>query len=140
MIAGQDCRLEENGAQPVGGAVLQNIPRHWHDSFDVRSGVSLWPTAGLELMAGIGYGSSAVPDRTMESGMPDFENVSFSLGGRARITPKIFAALSYTQMLFVPRQVESGLSSYAIPTRSPDASGYYTQSVGYANLNLDVKF
>jgi long-chain fatty acid transport protein len=140
LLAGRDCRLEADGSQPSGGAVLQNIPRQWRDSFDARAGLSVWTSSILEVMTGIGYGSSAVPDRTLEAGMPDFENVSFSLGGRVRITPKTFMALSYTQMLFVPRQVESGLSSYAVPTRSPDAGGHYAQSVGYCDINLDVQF
>lgn len=140
VIAGRECRLEPSGAQPAGGAVLQNIPRDWRDSFDVRGGVSLWPRRKLEVMTGIGYGSSAVPDATIEAGMPDFEHVSFSLGARLAVTRKIRVAASYTQMLFVPRDVESRLSSYELPSRSPDASGHYTQSVGYANVNADFRF
>ena len=140
VLAGRECALEDNGGQPVGGGVLQNIARHWRDSFDVRTGASLWPRDGIEIMVGIGYGSSAVPDATLESGMPDFENVSFSLGSRLEITPKVFASLGYTQMLFVPRDVRSELSGYLPPTRSPDGSGHYTQSVGYIDVNVDVMF
>jgi hypothetical protein len=42
--------------------------------------------------------------------------------------------------VFVPREVSGNLAEYAPPSRSPDASGHYTQQVGLANANLELAF
>ncbi|MEP7052026.1 MAG: outer membrane protein transport protein, partial [Pseudomonadota bacterium] len=127
VVSGSACALGANGAEQLGAKVLQNVPRNFKDSFGVRLGASIWPQKSFEFFSGMGFESSAVPAATMEPGLPDWDGVSFALGGRLALTPRIHAALSYTHFVYIPRDVHSQLASYASPSRSPDASGHYTQ-------------
>jgi long-chain fatty acid transport protein len=138
--AGQPCALGPNGAEAMGGQVLQNVPRDYRDSFGVRLGVSIWPRPSFEFFSGAGFESSAVPDRTFDPGLPDFAGVSFALGGRLALSRRVHVALSYTYFVYVPRDVHSGLAQFSSPSQSPDASGHYTQQVGVADLNADFAF
>ncbi len=140
VVSGSPCALEANGAEPNGAHVLQNVPRDFKDSLGVRLGVSVWTSPAVEFFSGLGFDSSAVPDRTMEPGLPDWAGASFALGGRLAITAHVHAALSYTHFVFLPRDVHGSLAAYAPPSRSPDASGHYAQQVGVGNANLDVAF
>ncbi|HEY2405791.1 MAG TPA: outer membrane protein transport protein [Polyangiaceae bacterium] len=140
VAAGAPCTLNADGGQPANGQVLQNVPRNFHDSFGVRAGLSLWPSARFEFFSGLGFESSAVPDSTFEAGLPDFAGASFALGGRLALGPHVHVALSYTDFVFVPRTVHGNLASFAQPSQMPDASGHYTQQLGVANTNVDVAF
>jgi long-chain fatty acid transport protein len=140
VVSGTSCDLTANGGERLGAKVLQNVPRNFKDSFGVRLGISIWPKKSVEFYSGMGFELSAVPDATMEPGLPDWNGVSFALGGRVALTPRIHTALSYTHFLYIPRDVHSQLASYSSPSHSPDASGHYTQQVGVGNLNLDVAF
>ena len=137
---GQSCALGANGAEAMGGQVLQNVPRDYEDSFGVRVGASIWPTTSFEFFSGMGYESSAVPDATFESGLPDFAGVSFALGGRLAFSRQLHVALSYTHFVYVPRDVHGALAQFSSPSQSPDASGHYTQQVGVGNANVDFAF
>ena len=140
VVSGTACELTANGAQSNGGQVLQNVPRDFRDSLGVRLGLSVWTSASFEFFSGLGFESSAVPDSTMEPGLPDWAGASFALGGRIALGTRVHAALSYTHFVFLPRDVQGHLAEYASPSRSPDASGHYTQQVGVGNANLDVAF
>jgi long-chain fatty acid transport protein len=140
VVSGTACALTDNGAEVTGAQVLQNLPRDFRDSVGVRAGVSVWTSEHFELFSGLGFESSAVPDRTMEPGLADWAGASFALGGRLALTERVHAALSYTHFVFVPREVHGQLADYAPPSRQPDASGHYAEQVGVANVNLDVGF
>ena len=140
VVSGTACELTFDGGQATGAQVLQNVPRDFRDSVGVRVGFSVWTSASFEFFSGLGFESSAVPDATMEPGLPDWAGASFALGGRVALGKRIHAALSYTHFVFLPRDVHGRLAEYASPSRSPDASGHYSQQVGLANVNLDVAF
>ncbi len=140
VVSGTACELTTNGAQSTGAQVLQNVPRDFRDSAGVRFGLSVWTSANFEFFSGLGFDSSAVPDSTMEPGLPDWAGASFALGGRIALGGRVHAALSYTHFVFVPRDVQGRLAEYSPPSRSPDASGHYSQQVGVGNANLDVAF
>ncbi|HEX7452448.1 MAG TPA: outer membrane protein transport protein [Polyangiaceae bacterium] len=140
VVSGTPCDLLSSGAERSGAKVLTNIPRDFHDSVGLRVGVSIWPRQSFEFFSGMGFESSAVPDRTMEPGLPDWTGASFALGARVALTARVHAALSYTHFVYVPRDVHGELAKYPSPSASPDASGHYTQQVGVGNANLDVAF
>ncbi len=140
VVAGTSCDLEANGAERIGAHVLQNVPRDFKDSVGVRLGASIWTSPSFEFFSGLGFDSSAVPDRTMEPGLPDWAGASFALGSRIALGSHLHAALSYTHFVFIPRDVHGQLASYSLPSQSPDASGHYTQQVGVGNANIDVAF
>jgi long-chain fatty acid transport protein len=140
VAGGASCDLEPNGAARPGAIVLQNVPRAFKDSAGVRLGASIWLGARCEFFSGLGYDSSAVPDATLEPGLPDWAGASFALGARFAVTARVQAALSYTHFVFLPRDVQSRLAEYAPPSQSPAESGHYAQQVGVGNANLDVAF
>lgn len=139
-FVGGTCRLSKDGSQLPGSGVLQNLPRNFRDSVGVRAGVSLFLENELEVFSGVGFDSSAVPDATMEASLPDFTLVSFALGVRGEVLPNFYAALSLTELLAMPRQIESSLSNYRVPSRQPDASGHYAQFVLALNANVQYTF
>lgn len=139
-FSGGECRLAPDGSQLPGSAVLQNLPREFRDSAGLRVGVSVHSAAGVEVFSGMGVESSAVPDATLEAALPDFASVSFAVGARATIARGVRAAVSATELLFVPRDVQSRLARYATPSKQPDASGHYTQFVTALNANVEYAF
>lgn len=138
--AGADCVLLPNGSQPNGGRVLTNVPREFQDAFEARLGLSVWTSANLEWLSGIGVTSKAVPDRTLEASLPDFFGVTFSLGARARLSESLSVGGSLSHMVSPARDAQSQYQNYAQPSRYPSASGHYTQSVSFADLNVSARF
>jgi long-chain fatty acid transport protein len=138
--AGSACELTANGGQPDGGSVLQNIPRNFRDAFEARAGISIWTSPGLELFSGVGAMSQAVPSETLEASLPDFFGVTFSLGARVRIADAVSVAGSLSQIVSPSRTARSHYQDYDLPSKLPDASGHYTQSISYADLNCAVRF
>jgi long-chain fatty acid transport protein len=134
------CTITDDGGQPDGGAVLQNVPRHFRDAVEARVGASVWTSKNVEVFSGAGVMSKAVPDATLDASLPDFLGVTFSLGSRVRLTDAFTVAGSLSHIVSPPRDARSGLQSYALPSKLPDASGHYTQSMSYANVNVAVRF
>lgn len=136
----QLCATTPDGdAAPDSGTVL-NLRRYWHDTFGVRVGASIWATPALELFAGLGLESAAVPDRTLDPVLADAGNFSIALGGRLELVETWFVAASYTHLQFFSRD-NTGKSDLANPdvaavSRRPDGGGKYTQWVGVLNANL----
>lgn len=156
--AGQttDCDLSSEGGQTADtrGAVSVNIERDWQDAIAVRAGYSRWLLDNLELNGGLGYDGNAVPDATLDPAIPDFHDVSVSLGARYELLDKTLAlAGTYTQFIYVPREIDprprstdaaTGISSsdprFDPPSAQPDAAGKYTRSIGAFNLNVQYTF
>lgn len=138
--AGRECELAADGSQPDGGAVLQNVQREFRDGFDARAGVSMWTSDALELFSGLAVMSKAVPDATLETSLPDFMGVTFSLGAKARLNGTFSVAGSLSHVVSPARDVGSKYATFEPPSRMPSASGHYTHSVSYANLNVTTRF
>lgn len=134
--AGHECEVRPDGSQPSGGAVLQHLRRDFHDAIEVRAGLSRYFTS-VELVVGAGVMTSAVPDETLEPGLPDFAGASFTLGGRVPLFSGLVIGASFTEFVFAPRTVRSALSEAPSPTKQPDASGTYKQFVGVLNAHAD---
>src|SRR5690606_25671192 len=95
---------ERGGAAEGGGAVpIVNLKRNWDTAFGVRAGGSYWPEENVEVLAGIGYDSNAVPDETLEPALTDFHDVSFALGGRFTPTDWLAFAVTYTHFIYFSR-------------------------------------
>jgi len=125
------------------GEFLLDQPRDWNDTFGVRAGASKWLSKPVEVYGGAGFSSNAVPDSTLEPALPDWNGISLSAGGRFEIIEKLFADLSYTQIIYLPRD-NTGKSELTTATGtappSPDAGGKYKQAVGVVNVNIDFAF
>jgi long-chain fatty acid transport protein len=137
---GEPCAITQEGGQPEGGAVLQNVPRRFRDAVEARVGASVWASPRVELFSGLGVMSQAVPDATLDASLPDFFGVTFALGSRLRVTRSLSVAGSLSHIVSPARDVRSELQGYALPSQLPDASGHYTQSMSYANVNVSARF
>lgn len=137
---GADCRILPDGSQPNGSRVLTNVPRDFHDALEARLGLSVWSSPRWEWLSGIGVMSQAVPSRTLETSLPDFTGVTFSLGARAKLSDRLAVGLALSHIVSPARDANSTLQSNAAPSQLPSASGHYTQSVSYADLNAAVRF
>jgi long-chain fatty acid transport protein len=142
------CVVYPNGADasPPPHYVEDNVVRNWKDTVGVRAGVSYWATPDLELFAGAGFETGAVPDATIEPGAMDADSVRGSLGARLRVTKAIYAAASYTHLAFFDRNVTTSQLYSAngqdvrYPTQQQDGNGVYTQWIGMFDANLEASF
>jgi len=95
----------------------------------------------VELFAGVGYETGAVPDATIEPGAMDANNFLGSLGGRFLIADGLHFAASYTQIQFENRDVTtSQLTTYSNPSLSQSGNGQYTQWIGVIDINAEKQF
>jgi long-chain fatty acid transport protein len=122
--------------------VVQNIRRHWNDTYGVKAGASRWISQKVEIFGGLGAETAAVPDATLEPGIGDAVNVAVDLGGRFEIAGAFFLAASYTHIQYMNRDNtgKSELASFELPTRRPDGGGKYTQWIGLFNVNVEKQF
>lgn len=144
VIEGHKCAVDATGADASGegGTVQQNLRRHWKDTYGVRAGASFWLKPEVELFAGIGFETAAVPDETMDPALADADNVSPAVGGRFEIFDAFYLATSYTHIQYMNRDNtgKSEIASGELPTRRPDGGGKYTQWVGVFNVNIEKQF
>ena len=52
----------------------------------------------------------------------------------------LFAAVTYTHVFYMSREIGTGLNQLKPPSAGPDAAGTYEQSVDVLNLNLEWRF
>lgn len=141
-VEGYNCLVDPTGADAGGGGVLLNLRRKWRDTVAVRAGVSHWLSDPLELFAGLGFETAAVPDSTLDPELADSETVSVALGGRLELPGLCYLGASYTHIQYLTRDNtgESELSNAMLPTRRPDAGGRYEQWIGLLNVNVEKAF
>ncbi len=139
---GEPCTLRKDGSAPPDSGAVQNVPRDWKDAWGVRAGGSYFATHSLELFAGLGYDSNAVPDETLEPSLMDFDDFALAAGARVELVHNVYFAGSYTNFYNIPRDTR-GKSVHPLeqsPSNGPDASGKYTEWVGLVDLNVEVVF
>lgn len=141
-IEGYACIVDPTGADAGDGGVLLNLRRKWRDTVGVRAGASYWLSAPLELFAGIGFETAAVPDSTLDPELADSEVISLSAGGRFELPGGWFLGASYTHLQYLDRDNtgKSELSDAVLPTRRPDGGGRYQQWIGLLNANVEKVF
>jgi long-chain fatty acid transport protein len=149
---GGSCSVESNGGQSTGpgdATVLGNIRRDWRDTWGLRVGASYWFAPAVEVFAGAGYETAAVPAATIAPDIADADNVLVALGARFALTEYLFATVSYTQIQYLNRNVATTASTlatsasgvpYVYPTVEGNGGGLYTQWVGLFTGNLEAAF
>ena len=141
-LKGSTCNLNADGSAQAGSTVILNFVRQWHDTFGVRAGASYWTSPNLELLAGAGYSSNAVPNRTLEPALLDLDAVTVAAGAIFTLFERVRLATTYTQVIYISRDTtgQSAHPTFASPSRSPDSSGKYALALGLLNVNVDVAF
>lgn len=124
------------------GGVTQHLPRFWKPAGGVRFGASYWVVEPVELYAGVGFDSSAVPVQTIEPALLDSNKMTFSLGGRFQLHKRLHLGLTFTDVAYfkVDTKGRSVLHKFKSPTKAASADGVYTQNIFLTNLYLDVNF
>lgn len=143
MAKDEECSVEADGSTTPGfEAPIVNLARDWGPAFGIRGGGSYWVVPEVEVFAGAGYDSNAVPDHTLEPALTDFHKASLAAGFRATFGEYFAGSLSYTHIFYVPRDTEgqSVLTDLVGASRSPDSGGRYTQTIGVINANVQTSF
>jgi long-chain fatty acid transport protein len=141
-LAASSCAINADGSAQAGSNVILNYVRDWHDTFGVRVGASYWTSSAVELVVGAGYSSNAIPNRTLEPALLDFNAMSASAGAVFSLFGRLHLGTTYTQVIYLPRDTtgQSEHPALAAPSKSPDSSGKYAVALGLVNVNLDVSF
>jgi long-chain fatty acid transport protein len=141
-VEGYACQVDATGADAGSGGVLLNLRRKWQDTFAVRAGASHWLAPKLELFAGAGFETAAVPDATLDPELADSQTVSLALGGRLQLPKRWFLGASLTHLQYLNRDNtgRSELTNAVLPTRRADGGGRYTQWVSILNANIEKEF
>lgn len=144
----QQCNIDDRGQTAPGTQVISNIPRNWNNSFAIHLSSFYQATPDLELGGGISFTSKAVPNETLEVGLPDFNDLAFNIAGTyALLDGKLKLTLGFTQFIFFSRDVDPQPRSggvrqapYTAPTRQPDNAGHYKESVSLLTLGVGYSF
>jgi long-chain fatty acid transport protein len=140
-VQGYLCQVYPDGSAANIG-VLLNYRRDWNDTVGVRLGASYWIHPDVELFAGTGFETAAIPDATLDPAVADADSLEGAIGGRFFIAHYFYLAASYTQLQFFNRN-NTGLSQAADAkgvTQQPDSGGLYTQWVGVFDVNVEKTF
>jgi long-chain fatty acid transport protein len=137
---GQPCAVLPSG-EAANAYTIQNLRRHWRDTFGVRAGVSVWPAPALELLAGVGYETAATPDATLDPALPDAATLRLALGARCALGGGWRVGLGLTGVQHFTRD-NTGRSALAaedvqLPTRRADGGGRYTLWLGLGQISLE---
>ena len=105
-------------------------------------GASYFMTPDLEVLAGTGFGSKAIPDKTLEPALLDFDAFTASLGAYYALGKAVRLGATYTQVFYLSRDTtgKSMFPGQQPPSRSPDSGGKYAAQLGLLNANVNVAF
>jgi long-chain fatty acid transport protein len=142
-LAGHACAVFANGADATAEAsTVQNLRRLWRDTYGVRAGASVWARSDVELFAGLGYETAAVPDATLDPTFPDATSLRTALGARVQATRRLAFTGTFTSLWYLTRDNagRSQLANAEPPTRRADAGGQYALWLGLVHLGIEQRF
>ncbi len=136
---GGHCRLNPDGSAPANSDVVLNQPRNWQNTFAIHASGSYYFSPSLEALGGIAYDSNAVPASTLDPSLIDGNDLTYTLGGRARFaeTLGLLVALSYQQWLERNTNGKSTLDLEKVPSRLPNSGGIYHQQAVVLNMMFE---
>jgi len=135
------CDLTPEG-RPVraDSGVLNNIPREWKDAFSARLSGSYFLNSDTELVLGLGYDGNAVPDKTMEASLPDWDDITATIGGIFDIG-NLELSVTLLGVFGLERTVEpTDPPPFMTPSRVPDGAGTYSSLVLVLQLGVGYNF
>jgi long-chain fatty acid transport protein len=140
-VEGRSCDIQEDGSEtPDSSGIIANIPRFWKNTFGLRASASYNFTPNVEINGGLGYDGNAVPDRTMESSLPDMNKMTVSLGSRiGLLDDSLDLVIAFTQVIYFNRSVDP-MNPLSSPSRLPDGAGDYSQWVSVLALGVGYHF
>jgi long-chain fatty acid transport protein len=138
------CGINQDGTPAPGTGTVIDFYRGWRDTYGFRLGASYWVKPAVEVFAGLGLETNAIPDSTLDPALPDATSISPAAGARVEIVETLFLAGSYTHIQYLNRD-NTGKSilddpTVAATTRRVDGGGRYTAWIGVLNVNLEKRF
>jgi long-subunit fatty acid transport protein len=109
----------EQGKEPMTEASLSK-DKHYGQSYELAAGVLVRPFRGrklLELMAGVAFDRSPVPDETFSIDNPSMNQLIFSLGVRARLGERWRVGAAYMLINYLRREITTSQSSPPVNVR-----------------------
>jgi long-chain fatty acid transport protein len=139
------CKTNTDGSlvnQDQAPNIVQVLQRNWQDSFGGRLSASWWPVPELEIDAGGGFDSNAVPDKVLEPALMDMNKFTASAGGYYDVTEWFRFGLHGTGVFYSERDTNNVVTGEGLtsPSRQPSSAGVYAQSVYLLNTSLDFAF
>lgn len=135
---GAKCSLNGDGSGPP--SVINNQMRKWQDAWGVKLGGSYFISQMWEAMASVGYDGNPVPLGMLDASVIDGHDLTFTGGGRVRISDLVGILLSYSYTHWLERDStgKSRLASFAGQSRLPSSSGIYTQNASVITAMVEV--
>jgi long-chain fatty acid transport protein len=136
----RECSLGPHGEDLTGNVIL-SLTRSWKDAAAVRAGLGYFVDDKSEIYSGIGWDTSAVPERTLESTYPDANKFLASLGARRRFSPMVGLGASFTLVQYLTTttgpQQKVGLAG---ASKMPNEDGEYGSRILFLNVNATFSF
>jgi long-chain fatty acid transport protein len=149
-IEDRNCALTEDGAmdpEAGGSGVLANFPRDWQSSWTLGAGARFAASPRFEIMGGVSYDQSAVPDSTLDPALMDMDKFAGTAGVRFQISKRFKLSAQLSHVLYMDRSIaprdrdENGRAmAPASPSRSPDAAGDYSQAITFGTIGAETSF
>lgn len=139
-VHGKKCRVEPDGSGTEPTELIANQQMNFKDTYGVNLGASYFFTSMVEVFAGVGYDSNAIPGSTLSPLVLDGNDISITLGTRLSFLDRIGLLIALTHTQWLPRTAKSRLDEPLPPTRLPNASGEYKQWATVLDVMLEVGF
>lgn len=137
------CKTDASGVVEESGELVQNLVRDWRLSYGVKLSGSYYLNDRIEIGAGIGYDSNAIPDYTMDPALMDMNKIAFDLGGNFQVAKWLAIMVQFTEVFYITRDTTGnpGVSEgYSQKNAQPSPGGRYTQNIFITNLGLHFSF
>lgn len=137
------CNTDKNGVVEETNALVQNLIRDWNLGYGVKLSGSYYLNDRIELGAGIGFDSNAIPDYTLDPALMDMNKIAFDLGGNFQVVDWLAIMVQFTEVMYLTRDTRSnpGVSEgYSQKNTQPSPGARYTQNIFITNLGLHFSF
>lgn len=142
------CRLDDNGIAETDAAIAQNLVRNWNLGYGVKLSGSYYLNDRIELGAGVGFDSNAIPDATLDPALMDMNKIAIDLGGNFQVAKFLAIMVQFTEVIYLSRDTTGAAGSFdtmgaADGTRQnvqPSSTGRYSQNIFITNLGLNFMF
>lgn len=137
------CKTDKNGVVEENDRLIQNLVRDWKIGYGVKLSGSYYLNDRIELGAGVGYDSNAIPDHTLDPALMDMDKIAFDLGGNFQVVDWLAIMVQFTEVMYLTRDTNGnpGLSEgYSQKNSQPSSGARYTQNIFITNVGAHFSF
>jgi long-chain fatty acid transport protein len=138
------CKLYDDGSSTYADqlAVIQVIPRNWHDAGSLRVGAGYDLDEDTELFGSLTGDTYAPPATNLDATFIDAFKLVGTVGAKHFFSKSFALAGSYNHAYFFERSTSTSAlyTGYKRPTNSPSANGTYNQQILFLDVNASFYF